>query len=270
MPPTTTVSSTPRHPPVRIVLYGDSLAVEAQSAFEMAVTGNGRAEVRLRTFVGTAICDHFEAMRIDLREFHPDAVVMEFSGNALTPCVNHEPLTSTDVCRRYHSDADAVMAIYEPLGVPVYWVGTPISRNAAESGDPNWALLNQMYSELPRRYAGAFYVNAGQAVMRDGKYTDELPCLSYEPCQGIPDAVTGEPSNRVRSPDGMHFCPVRADAGDGSTSTCPVWSSGAWRFGLAMAEPIVRDFRLDVLQPAADNLNRRPIDTAARTVFSDR
>ena len=46
------------------------------------------ADVKTRTFGGTAICDFLEQMRADASELEPDAVVIEFSGNALTPCVS--------------------------------------------------------------------------------------------------------------------------------------------------------------------------------------
>jgi len=50
--------------------------------------------------------------------------------------------------------------------------------------------------------------------------------------------ASGRPASQVRSPDGVHLCPV------GNVFDCPVWSSGAWRFGRAMAAPVVRDYKL--------------------------
>jgi hypothetical protein len=35
--------------------------------------------------------------------------------------------------------------------------------------------------------------------------------------------------------DGVHFCPV-----EGPSSNCPVWSSGAVRFGMAIASAAMR------------------------------
>jgi hypothetical protein len=206
------------------------------------LTATGRVDVRTHTFGGTAICDFFDAMQADLVDFQPNVVVMVYSGNAMTPCMDEAPGGSDDYYERYHADADAVMAMYEPLGVRVYWVGTPVTRAESEAHDSSWSVLNLMYSELADHHTGAFYVDAGQAVMRGGEYTDFLPCLPTEPCVGMPDPVTGEPSNRVRGPDGTHFCPVQVERG--STTGCPVWSSGAWRFGITMADPIVRDFGL--------------------------
>jgi hypothetical protein len=229
--------------PVRVVLYGDSLAVEAQEAFRLAVSGDGRAEVLVRIFGGTAICDFFETMRADLAAVAPDVVVMEFSGNSVTPCVNHEPISGELFDQRYAADAASVMELYQPLGIPVYWIGTPVPRDPTPAPTVDRARLRTMYSELPDRYPGAHYVDAAQSVLREGAYTEALPCLFFEPCESFADPVTGEPANRVRSPDGIHFCPV-ALTGDAAGGGCPVWSSGAWRFGQAMAEPVVRDFDL--------------------------
>jgi hypothetical protein len=47
--------------------------------------------------------------------------------------------------------------------------------------------------------------------------------------------------NVVRAPDGAHFCPGAPAAVRGVTVACPVWSSGAWRFGNSMAAAVVGD-----------------------------
>jgi hypothetical protein len=59
------------------------------------------------------------------------------------------------------------------------------------------------------------------------------------------------PVNVVRAVDGTHFCPVPSDAVQAVAGDCPVWSSGAFRFGTAMADPVIRD------------LHRRPGSTGA-------
>ena len=53
------------------------------------------------------------------------------------------------------------------------------------------------------------------------------------------------PLSLVRAPDGVHFCPAGKDAHRGVTATCPVWSSGAYRYGSAMAQPVVLDLTTD-------------------------
>jgi hypothetical protein len=75
-------------------------------------------------------------------------------------------------------------------------------------------------------------------VLDHGQYTDSLPCLPNEPCTG--PVIHGVRTNRVRAPDGVHFCPVTVLG----RAPCPVWSSGAFRFGAAMAAPVIADFGL--------------------------
>ena len=78
------------------------------------------------------------------------------------------------------------------------------------------------------------YVDAGRAVVEGDRFTATLPCLPSEgPAEGCVDGRI-----RVRALDGVHFCPVREGPG---TDHCPVYSSGAVRFGLAMAGPLRRD-----------------------------
>src|SRR5262245_46354365 len=67
-----------------VVLYGDSLAWEAKDYFVAGFAQRPGVEVITRTFGGTAICDWLDTMRADAVELAPGAVVVEFSGNALT------------------------------------------------------------------------------------------------------------------------------------------------------------------------------------------
>ena len=67
-----------------------------------ALVGAGIKDVHTRTFGGTAPCDWLEEMRHDAGTLHPTIVVIEFSGNALTPCMhdaNDAQLTGGDYLR---------------------------------------------------------------------------------------------------------------------------------------------------------------------------
>jgi hypothetical protein len=85
------------------------------------------------------------------------------------------------------------------------------------------------------------YVDAGASVEGPGGvFTWSLPCLPTEPCDGL--IVAGIPSNVVRAPDGVHFC-APSTAAEGCDNT---YSSGAFRFASAMADPVIRTFQLSV------------------------
>jgi len=64
-----------------------------------------------------------------------------------------------------------------------------------------------------------------------------MPCYYFEPCSNR--SSLGD-FNRVRNPDGIHFCPVIHPGG----TDCPVYSSGAFRFAGSLTKQVVADYRL--------------------------
>jgi hypothetical protein len=98
-----------------------------------------------------------------------------------------------------------------------------------------------MYAAMARSSPYGRYTDAGASVLSRGRWTETLPCLPAEPCTGGRN-TNGTPVNVVRAPDGGHFCPGAPAAVRGVTAACPVWDSGAWRFGNAMAAPVIAEF----------------------------
>ena len=218
-----------------VVLYGDSLAWEAEEFFRDRLAQAGVANVQGRTFGGTAICDWFDVMRRDAAELRPDVVVVEFSGNALTPCMQGADGSALDRNAwhaKYVDDAREVLRIFAAIDTEVYFAGAPRSHSAELRNDPDINWFNSMYEALATGAPKASYLDAGASVLSNGRWTGTLPCLPNEPCRagGV---------NVVRAPDGYHFCPGAADAVRGVTAVCSVWSSGAFRYGTAMAEGVL-------------------------------
>jgi hypothetical protein len=227
----------------RVVLYGDSLAWESQNFFVAALAGAGISKVTTRTFGGTAICDWLAQMRRDAAGLRPEAVVVEFSGNALTPCMrapDGRVLSGAAYFHKYAADAAMVLHIFTPGHTRVFFAGAPISRSAARSHDPTTDILHATYAALAKSTPFGRYIDAGASVLLRGHWTETLPCLTTEPCTGGLDAE-GKPVNVVRAPDGAHFCPGAPAAVHGVTTACAVWSSGAWRFGNAMAASVIKE-----------------------------
>jgi len=227
----------------RVVLYGDSLAWEARDFFTGALAGAFITQVTTRAFGGTAICDWLGQMRADAASLRPDAVVVEFSGNALTPCMrapNGSALTGATYFQKYASDSAAVLDIFSSRHTLVFFAGAPISRDAERAGDRAAPTLHTLYAALARSTPYGRYIDAGASVLAGGRWTATLPCLPTEPCMGR-DAI-GTPVNVVRAPDGVHFCPSALPAVRGVTAPCSVWASGSWRFGNAMAAPVIAEF----------------------------
>ena len=227
----------------RVVLYGDSLAWESRNLFSSALAGAGVTQVTQRTLGGTAICDFFAQMRIDQATLDPDAVVIEFSGNAITPCMKNldgTALSGAALLGQYAHDARQALAIFAPGGTLVYFVGAPINRREAATHDHFTDELHAIDAAVAASSPVGRYVDAGAAITDHGAWTPTLPCLGGEPCTGGLDA-SGTPVNVVRAPDGAHFCPTGHPAVRGVTGDCSVWSGGAWRFATAMADPIPID-----------------------------
>lgn len=228
-----------RDRPARVVLYGDSLADQAAPFFRQAIMAHGKALLRMKTGPGTAPCDWLADMSQTAKRFRPDAAVVEFSGNNLTRCMRDSAgnfLTDDAVVARYRADADKATRALTHYGATVYWIGTPPDRSPSISALA--ARIKAVYQELPSRFDHVRFVDAGQAVTDHGTYTDYLPCLPNETCTG--PVRSGVRTDQVRAPDGVHFCPVTITG----KAPCPVWSSGAFRFGTAMAAPVISDFRI--------------------------
>jgi len=226
-------ASTVLPPQLRVAVYGNSLASEAADPFMFVLTVGGKAAVTLRVYPGTAICDWFATMRADVAAVRPDVVVMEFSGNSFTTCMldsHGQPPVGAALVARYDADANLAMTLWNPTGATVIWTGAPVDRVPSDTA----AAITDLYRALPAQWSRTEFVDAGAAVEDNGRFTDTLPCLSWEPCTG-PVAVNGTRLNVVRAPDGVHFCPVTVSG----TTPCPVYSSGAVRFGLAMAAPVL-------------------------------
>jgi hypothetical protein len=237
-PPATSGPSLTR--PV-VVLYGDSLAWEAQAEFVAAFADRPDAQIVTRTYGGSAICDFLHWMRTDARDLRPGAVVVEFSGNAFTPCMldaTGHALSGAAFHDRYRTDADAVVDIFAPVGTHIWFAGAPIAR--PDGGRHfNGGKIDGTYRALAEAHPGVVdFIDAGASVLDLGRWTATLPCRPDEPCEGGTD-LSGQAVNVVRAPDGDHFCPASEDAKGGVTSSCPVWSSGAFRYGRAMAAPVL-------------------------------
>jgi len=218
----------------RVILYGDSLSAQSSADFRRFVGDEGGADVTLRAFGGTAPCDWLGTMHEDADAISPDAVVLQFAGNAFTPCMRRpdgQELTADEIRARYASDLTEATHMFAREGVRVYLVTTPAGVGLR---DP--VQLSDVYRDLARRRDGVRVVDGGTGLRDEhGAYPPTLPCLPHEGpergCEG------GRIS--VRGGDGFHFCDD-----PGGALACPSYSSGAWRFAATVAAPVRRDLRV--------------------------
>jgi hypothetical protein len=181
-----------------VLIYGDSLIEQATPYLQ--------STDEIRAFGGTALCDWVDKMARAASVEQPSMMVVEFVGNDLTPCMQGYQ-TPDQVRAKYEAD---MARLKQLVDAPILWVGPPAFRDRAP------ATLG-LYSSEPR------FVDAGEAVLADGAYTDTLPCLADE--GWIQGCVNGR--IRVRASDGTHF----ATSGSG-------YSAGGRRFADAIDEAV--------------------------------
>jgi hypothetical protein len=223
-----------------VLVYGDSLLYEAQPFAEQLLRDVGHVDFHVGGFGGAATCDFQSLFEEDAARFHPVAVVLAFSGNAISPCMrdsNGGYVDHDEWLRRYRADTSKAIATFRP-GSPQIWLATaPISRDQEAAQDYGVFDLANVFRELAAQNPRVHVAESGEAVMHDRRhYARWLPCLASEPCQGGVD-IWGRPVNFVRNQwDGAHFCPAPFPV----VERCPVYSSGAMRFAGGLLIPMLR------------------------------
>jgi hypothetical protein len=238
--------------PLRVELWGDSLSAQAGDYFRFFMAVSGKASPRAHVFGGTALCDWLPDIRKELdpankSSFHPQVAVLQFSGNALTTCMqdkNRVAYSGQALVNKYAADAAAAIAMFAKAKIPVYFVSSPLS-SAQSKLYTNQTPMGVMLSALPAKFPAGHlvhFVDAATPLEWHGKFSATLPCKSWEKCTGRwPD---GTRTVVVRQSDGMHFCPVAEKSVKGVVATCPVPSPGARRFAMVMTGMLALDFHL--------------------------
>jgi hypothetical protein len=214
-----------------VTLYADSLGFESAEVVADLLGGSVRFDSS--SLPGVAMCDLIGALE-RAPEKAPDVAVLQFSGNNLTPCMKdadgHE-LDDAAVVDKYAADVDTVISILRSRGSRVVLAAAPRTAFSERAEE-----VNTVYSWTAIRWHArgepVSYVDTAALLLTPNRaFTPRLPCLPNEHAeQGCaPDGTIA-----VRSVDGTHFCPMDT----GGKTVCPVWSSGAHRFGFALAEAV--------------------------------
>ncbi len=241
-------SATPDTPSGYVVAYyGDSLAASAQQWVGTYLEQAGLIFLP-GTFPGSSLCDWYPRFDEDQANYDLWAVVLFFTNNTFSDCMkgpNGEELSPEEALAKFESDLIGAIDRFTIEGATVYLPTIPQSRGEVTLGIDVSAELNELFSSLASRHSAVVVVDAAPAVLdENGFYTETLPCLAIEPCTGGVDE-SGVPVNLVREPDGVHFCTGGYGPGvEVAPHTCPTWSSGAFRYGGALAAPIVQAAQL--------------------------
>jgi len=212
---------------VVVLYYGDSLAREAQNYFVRAMASRPEVKVVPAAFPGTAPCDWYGRMEQYNRQYPGALVVGSFYGNLLTKCVLNTQrggwqktyLNQLDGALRRMNSASKIWLTLAPI--------------APASGQARQEQMSENLRQLSIKYPKMNPIDAGASVEGPlGVFEMGLPCLPEEQCTNQP--LIGQ--NQVRSFDRLHFCPgVHSNYYLG----CSKYDSGAWRYGNALAQPVL-------------------------------
>lgn len=203
----------------RVALWGDSLAWEARDSFVAAAEEDGSTHALTRTWGGTAPCDWLDDMRRQARRWDPTVAVLSFSGNTGSDCMRDR-----DLLTAYRTDVTEAVEILTRRGTEVVLIDAPPRWDQAVDPD-GLTTLDRLWRDIASMRADVRVAPAGRVLTDRGRFVPRLPCAAGETC-GADGQVP------VRSPDGVHFCPVTQPP----MTACPVRSFGAERYGRAMAE----------------------------------
>lgn len=227
--PPVTVSAVAQTFDRTVVFYSDSLGWEAKEALA-ARLAESRIRLDYHGFPGMALCDYVNEIPAAVRTARAAAVVIEFSGNIFTPCMADVP--PEEVFRKYRTDAEKLLVALDAESSIVLFASAPIPldprRQTAEI-NAQWRDLSTLYPSRVR------YVDAAESLNgNDGKPALRLPCLSNETAeQGCVDGTI-----KVRSDDGIHFCPTNNP--DPKDFACTAkYASGAVRYAYAVADGVM-------------------------------
>jgi hypothetical protein len=226
----------------RVLVYGDSLTAEAEPYIQGFVQAVGHSHALVRGAPGGATCDLFDLMGYDATHERPAVVVVQFSGNNITRCMQDgqgHPLLGDAWLAKYRADTVHAIQLFRRTGAQV-WLGTsPIGLLADKKGEDDVYRIAALYRDLAARYPNVHVTDSAAAVLAFGRYwTRTMPCLRNEPCAQVD--TNGQRANQVRATDGVHFCPVPVVNG----ARCPVWASGALRFAVGLVLPGMRQARM--------------------------
>lgn len=260
-----------------VYVYGDSLTWESQDYINFLA--NTKFDTRVISMGGTAVCDYSNSIVSDAERDRPAMVVLAFTGNAMTQCMNGFS-TETAIATKYIRDLTAIAERLKAVSVPLALVTPPpgLKREnsiATTSGIDAQAVLNSSDSaqfgtqsesgyrigQLPPGYSShtgllvktyrdwvdSFRLRGYDVGIVDGTTPFMTPSGAWtkvQPCLPYETAAVGCTNGTidVRGGDMTHFCPEVSSSNNGVVVGCSKWSSGSWRYAAAITGYI--DWRL--------------------------
>lgn len=228
----------------RVSVWGDSLPLQAQDQVRVQGRAHG-LRISVIAFFGLAPCDVMTQVRHDI-ETVPDALVLAFSGNNFSPCMQSrgKPLLGAVYFAAYRRDMSAIVAAAVGRKIPVLVVGSPTFPSIENV--PDRVELNTVFREVVAAHPGARYV-ASAPFVSPKQFTRLLPCLAVE------TTALGCRFGRiiVRAGNGIHFDEPHSVPCPSGTGVCR-YTAGGHRYANAILSGLAEIHGLSYVSAAAN------------------
>ena len=185
-----------------VAIVGDSLIEQSRDQFR-AHAGDGGLTVEAFAFGGSAPCDWLDVFH-DLAEARPERLIISFTGNDSTPCINpgggppRDPQTIADA---YADDLPAIVDLFAGTDTDVYVVvPPPVGEPASE---PAAVAIRAMYHDLVDARPDVTLIDPAPLLGPDRRFHRTLPCEHWESATCRADGTV-----EVRNADGIHLTPA--------------------------------------------------------------
>ena len=184
-----------RAPLSHVLLIGDSIANEATDELRRQLLDRG-VGLDAITWWGIAPCDVLDVVTEHLdgaNSIRPDAAIILFTGNAITPCMDAaSDVGSASYFETYERDMTLMIEQLHRESTDI-WIPEGLPLEDTQKDDVATELADRL-SRLPGVAGTLPFVDLFTDA--DGAYARELPCvLRTEPCEVVP----------VRANDGGHL-----------------------------------------------------------------
>ena len=214
----------------RVVIFGDSLTIEAKGSGDAASILAGYQVDWSGTRFMMSPCNGVSAAKA--LSYVPDVVVINYAGNSGSfqdNCMAGE--RGTALAARYRRDVEALIDRFRNGRTKVVIVGAPTRRPSATDDNLVFAELRTLAAEADNAVA---FFDGGRNITPDRTATTRAAtCLPRE--TGARCGTSQDPKkNYIRDADHNHLCPM----GGTLAGTCDRYSSGAVRLSLNLLDAI--------------------------------
>ncbi len=226
--------------PATATLYGDSIMFESTNQIASQFATKAGWTFKNTSYPGSAPCDWFAQLQSDLATLHPKIVVLETQGNSLTPCMrdangNQIVFGSQAWLNKYRTDLDFYFSTATAAGAKVLFV-YPLPESSSSATKSLVSLKNMALAEAGKYHGVSVSGAPRNAVTSSGTFVWRKTCLSTETASmGCGAEVAGK--IRVRSPDGVHLCPINPNWS--VIPSCSVYSSGEFRWSKSLVSTTI-------------------------------